>query len=111
MALIVGVTACPTGIAHTYMAAENLEKTGKKLGVKVKIETNGSIGVENEIKPKEIEEAIAVIIAADTKVKMKRFEGKPLIEVSVSHAIKKADELIQAALNGEFPIYEHKDQF
>lgn len=108
MKKIVGVTACPTGIAHTYMAAEYLEKAGKKAGAKVKIETNGSIGVENELSSKDIAEADAVIIAADTRVKMKRFDGKPLIEVSVSQAIKKPNELIEAALNGEFKVYNHE---
>jgi len=109
MALIVGVTACPTGIAHTYMAAEMLEKAGKKLGVKVKIETNGSIGVENALKQSEIDESIAVIIAADARVSMKRFNGKPLIEVGVSKAIKDAPTLIQDALDGKYSNYVHKD--
>lgn len=108
MALIVAVTACPTGIAHTYMAAEMLEKAGKKQGVKVKVETNGSIGVENALKAKEIEEAVAVIIAADARVEMKRFDGKPLIEVSVSKAIKQAPQLIQDALDGKYSPYKHK---
>jgi len=108
MALIVGVTACPTGIAHTYMAAEMLEKAGKKQGVKVKIETNGSIGVENRLKQSEIDEAIAVVIAADARVEMARFDGKPLIEVGVSKAIKDAATLIKDALDGKYPIYQHK---
>lgn len=108
MALIVGVTACPTGIAHTYMAAEMLEKAGKKAGVKVKIETNGSIGVENRLKQSEIDEAVAVIIAADARVEMARFNGKPLIEVGVSKAIKDAATLIKDALDGNYPIYQHK---
>lgn len=107
MKKIVAVTACPTGIAHTYMAAETLEKVGKQKGVKVIVETNGSIGVENRLKDSDIEEAVAVIVAADTRVEMERFNGKPLIEVSVSHAIKKTDELIEKALNGELSIYEH----
>lgn len=105
MAKIVAVTACPTGIAHTYMAAESLERAGKKQGIKVKVETNGSIGVENELSAKDIEEAVAVICAVDMRVKMRRFAGKPLIEVPVSHALKKADELIEAALNNEFKVY------
>lgn len=108
MSLIVGVTACPTGIAHTYMAAEMLEKAGKKEGIKVKIETNGSIGVENRLKQSEIDEAVAVIIAADARVEMARFNGKPLIEVGVSKAIKDAPSLIADALAGKFPIYQHK---
>lgn len=107
MKKIVAVTSCPTGIAHTYMAAEMLEKAGKKLGVEVIVETNGSIGVENKLQKNDIEEAVAVIIAADARVQMKRFDGKPLIEVGVSYAIKKADELVQQALDGKFQEYEH----
>jgi len=106
--IIVAVTACPTGIAHTYMAAEKLEKAGKKLGVKVIVETNGSIGVENKLKSKDIEEAVAVIIGADARVEMKRFNGKPLKEVSVSQAIKNAETLVQDALDGKFETYKAK---
>ncbi len=106
---IVAVTSCPTGIAHTYMAAEQLEKAGKKQGVSVKVETAGSIGVENALSKKDIEEAEAVIVAADARVDMKRFNGKPLIEVSVSHAIKKSPDLIEKALNDEFEIYKYKE--
>ncbi len=105
---IVAVTSCPTGIAHTYMAAEMLEKAGKKLGVKVIVETNGSIGVENQLKQKDIAESVAVIVAADARVQMKRFDGKPLVEVGVSYAIKHAVKLVQSALDGEFGIYNHK---
>lgn len=109
MKTIVAVTACPTGIAHTYMAAEMLEKAGKKLGVKVIVETNGSIGVENRLNPQDIQEAVAVIVAADAKVDMKRFEGKPLIEVSVSQGIKNATKLIEDALANSYGIYRHKN--
>ncbi len=108
MAKIVGVTSCPTGIAHTYMAAEALEKAAKKAGAKAKIETNGSIGVENKLSTKDIEEADAVIIAADARVDMARFDGKPLKEVSVSHAIKNAKALVDEALAGNFTIYSKK---
>lgn len=108
MKLIVGVTSCPTGIAHTYMAAESLEKAAKKAGAKAKIETNGSIGVENALSAKDIEDAVAVIVAADARVKMKRFDGKPLIEVGVSEAIKNGKKLVQDALDGKFDIYKHK---
>jgi PTS system fructose-specific IIC component len=108
MEKIVAVTACPTGIAHTYMAAEMLEKAGKKAGVKVIVETNGSIGVENRLKQKDIDEAVAVIIAADARVEMARFNGKPLIEVGVSKAIKNAPGLIEDALAGKFSTYNHK---
>jgi fructose PTS system EIIBC or EIIC component len=110
MLKIVAVTACPTGIAHTYMAAEMLEKAGKKLGVKVIVETNGSIGVENRLKPQDIEEAVAVIVAADAKVEMKRFSGKPLIEVSVTQGIKNATKLIEDALQNQYSVYTHKSQ-
>ncbi|MGE4320414.1 MAG: PTS fructose transporter subunit IIB [Acholeplasmataceae bacterium] len=108
MQKIVAVTACPTGIAHTYMAAEMLEKAGKKLGVKVIVETNGSIGVENRLKPQDIEEAVAVIIAADARVEMKRFNGKPLIEVGVSAGIKNAKQLVEDALANKYSIYNHQ---
>lgn len=103
---IVATTSCPTGIAHTYMAAENLEKAGKKKDVEVKVETAGSIGVENALTKKDIEEADAVIVAADARVEMERFKGKPLKEVSVSHAIKHADTLIQDAIDGKFEPYK-----
>jgi PTS system fructose-specific IIC component len=106
MKKIVAVTACPTGIAHTYMAAELLEKAGKKVGVKVIVETNGSIGVENRLSDKDIEESVAVIVAADARVEMDRFKGKPLIEVGVSKAIKEADKLVADALAGKFKVYK-----
>jgi len=107
MKKIVAVTACPTGIAHTYMAAEMLEKAGQKLGVEVIVETNGSIGVENKLQKQDIKEAIAVIVAADTRVSMARFDEKPLVEVGVSYAIKNAEKLVQDALDGKFKEYEH----
>jgi PTS system fructose-specific IIC component len=106
MKKIVAVTSCPTGIAHTYMAAEALENAGKELGVEVIVETNGSIGVENQLTKADIKEAVAVIIAADARVQMARFDEKPLKEVSVSYAIKNAKELVEEALSGKFPIYE-----
>lgn len=98
MANIIGVCACPAGIAHTYMAAENLERHGKKLGHTVKIETNGSAGVENRLSAEDIQQADYVIIAADTRVEMERFRGKKLIEVSVSDAVRKVDRVF-AKLN------------
>jgi len=86
---IVAITACPTGIAHTYMAAEQLEKTGKSLGHSVRVETQGSMGIENELTKKEIAEADAVIFAVDIDVEMKeRFDGKKIITVPVAEAIK-----------------------
>jgi len=109
MIKIVAVTACPTGIAHTYMAAEMLEKAAKKLNVKIIVETNGAIGVENRLKQKDIEESIAVIIAADARVEMSRFNGKPLIEVGVSQAIKNPTKLIQDALSNLYPIYKNEN--
>ena len=86
---IVAITACPTGIAHTYMAAEQLEKTGKSLGHSVRVETQGSMGIENELTKKEIAEADAVIFAVDIDVELKeRFDGKKIITVPVAEAIK-----------------------
>ena len=86
---IVAVTACPTGIAHTYMAAEQLEKTGKSLGHKIKVETQGAMGIENEITPAEIAAADAVIFAVDIDVEQReRFDGKKILQVPVKQAIK-----------------------
>ena len=106
MKKLVGVTSCPTGIAHTYMAAEKLEQAAKKLGAEMKVETNGSIGVENRLSDEDIAEAVAVVIAADARVEMERFKGKPLIEIGVSKAIKSAESIIKDALDGKFKIYE-----
>ncbi len=105
MIKIVCVTACPTGIAHTYMAAEALEVAAKLMGIEIKVETNGAIGVENKLNSKDIEDAVAVIIAADIHVDIKRFRGKPLIEVPVSKAIHDAKELIQDAIDSKYIIY------
>ena len=86
---IVGVTACPTGIAHTYMAAEQLEKAGKAAGHSVRIETQGAMGIENELSAKEIAEADVVVLAVDIEVEKKeRFAGKRTVKVGVSEAIK-----------------------
>ena len=91
---IVAVTACPTGIAHTYMAAEQLEKTGKSLGHQVKVETQGAMGIENEISAKEIAAADAVIFAVDIEVEQReRFEGKKILQVPVKQAIKDPQSL------------------
>jgi PTS system fructose-specific IIC component len=103
---IVAVTACPTGIAHTYMAAEKLEEAAKAKGVEIKVETRGSGGAKNVITKQEIEEATAVIIAADTKVDLNRFSGKHVIQVSVGDGIHKANELIEKAINQDAPIFE-----
>jgi len=109
MKKIVAVTACPTGIAHTYMAAEMLESVGKKLGVEVIVETNGSIGVENRLKAKDIQESIAVILATDIRIEKARFSGKPLREVSITYGIHHAQELIEQAIQGSFKIYSHEE--
>ena len=86
---IVAVTACPTGIAHTYMAAEQLEKTGRALSHQVKVETQGAMGIENELSAKDIGEAEAVIFAVDIEVeKRERFDGKKIVQVPVQEAIK-----------------------
>ncbi|MFV9568556.1 PTS fructose transporter subunit IIB [Thermoanaerobacter mathranii] len=96
---IVAVTACPTGIAHTYMAAEALENAAKKLGHKIKVETQGSIGIENKITQKEIDEADVVIFAADVAVKEEsRFKNKPIYKVEAQKAIKNAKAIIEEAL-------------
>lgn len=95
MKRIIGVCACPAGIAHTYMAAENLERQGKKLGFQVKIETNGSGGIENRLREEDIKEADYVIIAADTRVEMERFRGKKLLEVSVTDAVRKVESVYE----------------
>ena len=104
---ILVVTACPTGIAHTFMAAEKLENTAKARGIWLKAETNGSGGAKNILTKAEIAEASCIIIAADKNVEMARFEGKPVIKVKVSDGINKADELIDRALSGNAPIYHH----
>ncbi len=106
---VIAVTACPTGIAHTYMAAEALEKSGEKLGIKVKVETRGSGGAKNILTDEEIKNAKGVIIACDTKVPMERFAGKHLLEVKVADGIKKSDELVTKAAAGEAPIYTPAD--
>ena len=102
---VLAVTACPTGIAHTYMAAENLENTGRKLGIPVKAETNGSGGAANVLTPEEIRSAEAIIIAADKNVEMARFDGKPVLMVPVADGIHKGEELIKKAVSGTVPIY------
>ena len=103
---ILAVTSCPTGIAHTYMAAEGLEKAAKAKNCYIKVETRGSGGAKNVLTDKDIEEADFIIIAADAKVPMERFDGKKLIERQVSDGIKKADELIDLAIKGEAPVYK-----
>ncbi len=102
---VLAVTACPTGIAHTYMAAEALEKAGEKMGYPLKAETNGSGGAKNILTKKEIEECDGIIIAADKNVEMARFDGKPVIKTSVSNGINKPEELIQRIVDGKAAVY------
>lgn len=107
---VLAVTACPTGIAHTYMAAESLVKAGEKLGITIKVETNGSGGAKNVLTAEEIAECDGIIIAADKSVETARFDGKPVYSTKVSDGIHKPEELINIIINGEAPVYhsEHK---
>ncbi|MBS5290492.1 MAG: fructose PTS transporter subunit IIB, partial [Veillonella sp.] len=105
---VLAVTGCPTGIAHTYMAAEALEGKAKDMGVSIKVETDGSGGVKNELTRAEIANADAIIVAADKNVPMARFDGKPVIQTKVADGIHKPEELISHALEGRAPIY-HAD--
>ncbi len=107
---ILAVTGCPTGIAHTYMAAESLEKAAKAAGCFIKVETRGSGGAKNVLTDEEIAAADCIIIAADTQVPMDRFHGKKLIECQVSDGISKATELVARAKNGEAPVYRTGNQ-
>ena len=104
-AYILAVTGCPTGIAHTYMAAESLEKKAKALGCRIKVETRGSGGAKNVLTAAEIKEADCIIVAADTQVPMERFDGKKVIECQVSDGISKAGELLERAISGNAPVY------
>lgn len=103
--LILAVTGCPTGIAHTYMAAEALENKAKELGYRVKVETRGSGGAKNVLTPEEIAQADAIIVAADTKVPMERFNGKKVIKTAVKDGISKPQQLIEEGLAPNAPIY------
>ena len=107
---ILAVTACPTGIAHTYMAAEALEKAGTKLGMPLKAETNGSGGAKNVLTEEEIAAADGIIIAADKTVDMERFDGKRLISVGVSEGINKPEELIKRIMNGDAEVYHYSGE-
>lgn len=102
---ILAVTSCPTGIAHTYMAAEGIEKAAKARDCFIKVETRGSGGAKNVLSGKEIEDADCIIVAADAKVPMERFDGKKVIECPVSDGISKADKLLEQAIAGTVPIY------
>ena len=105
---VLAVTACPTGIAHTYMAAEALEKAGKKLGISIKVETNGSGGAKNILTDEEISSCDGIIVAADKSVEMARFDGKKVIRTKVSDGIKIPEELINRIVSGDAPVYHHE---
>lgn len=108
---ILAVTSCPTGIAHTYMAAEGLEKAASKAGCTIKIETRGSGGAKNVLTEQEIADADCIIVAADAKVPMERFDGKHVIQCQVSDGISKADELIERALKQDAPDIQGRNTF
>lgn len=105
--LILAVTACPTGIAHTFMAADSIKNKAMKMGLNVKVETNGASGVKNELTDEEIDKAAGIIVAADKQVEMERFNGKKVVIVPVAKAIKDPEELINKALKGEAEVYHH----
>ena len=108
--LVLAVTACPTGIAHTYMAAEALQNMAEKMGVTMKVETNGSGGVKNKLTAEDIDAAEGIIVACDKNVPVERFAGKPVIFVKVADGINKPKELIEAILEGKAAIYEGKSE-
>ena len=107
---VLAVTACPTGIAHTFMAAEALEQKGKEMGYALKAETNGSGGAKNILTKEEIKNADGIIIAADKNVEMARFDGKRVLKVKVADGIHKPQELIQKIIDGKAPIYHHEGE-
>lgn len=104
---VLAVTACPTGIAHTFMAAEALENKAKDMGISIKVETNGSGGAKNVLTDEEIANAECIIVAADKKVEMARFEGKKVIQTKVANGIHKTEELLNRATSGDAPVYHH----
>lgn len=106
---VVAVTACPTGIAHTFMAAEGLEKAAQKMGIKIKVEKNGASGIKDMLTDEDIKNASAVIVAADRKVEMARFDGKPIVITKVSQGINNAQGLIEKALDKNTEIYRHSE--
>ena len=105
---VLAITACPTGIAHTYMAAESLQKAGDSLNIPIKVETNGSGGAKNVLTEEEIANCDGVIIAADITINLTRFDGKPVLQCAVSDGIHKPEELINKIVNKEVPVYHHK---
>lgn len=108
---LLAVTGCPTGIAHTYMAAKSLEKKAEEMGCRIKVETRGSGGAKNILTSREIEEADCIIVASDTQVPMDRFSGKKVIQCKVADGINKADQLITRAMNGNVPIYKENSGY
>lgn len=107
---IIAVTACPTGIAHTFMAAEKIKEAAKEMGLDVKVETNGQIGVENKLIKDDIERAVGIIVAADKKVEIARFDGYPTLFTKVADGINRPKELIQTVLDGNAAIYHHSGE-
>ena len=106
---VLAVTACPTGIAHTYMAAENLQKAGLNMGIPIKVETNGSDGAKNVLTKEEIAACDGIIIAADKNVEMDRFDGKPVVITRVADGIHKPEELIKKVTEGKAPVFHSKN--
>ena len=102
---VLAFTGCPTGIAHTYMAAESLERKAKEMGVSLKVEKNGASGVKDALTAEEIEHAKCIIVASDRQVEMARFDGKPMIQTKVANGINKAEELLREAMAGTAPVY------
>ncbi len=105
---VLAVTACPTGIAHTYMAAESLAKAGEKSGISIKVETNGSGGAKNILTDEEIANCDGIIVAADITINLARFDGKPVLQCKVADGIHKADELIKKVVDKQAPVYHHR---
>ena len=102
---VLAVTGCPTGIAHTYMAAESLERKAKEMGISLKVEKNGASGIKDTLTAEEIEHAKCIIVASDRQVEMARFDGKPMIQTKVANGINKAEELLREAMSGTAPVY------
>lgn len=102
---VLAVTGCPTGIAHTYMAAESLKRKAKEMGISLKVEKNGASGIKDALTAEEIEHAKCIIVASDRQVEMARFDGKPMIQTKVANGINKAEELLREAMSGTAPVY------
>lgn len=102
---VLAVTGCPTGIAHTYMAAESLERKAKEMGISLKVEKNGASGIKDALTVEEIEHAKCIIVASDRQVEMARFDGMPMIQTKVANGINKAEELLREAMSGTAPVY------